>query len=159
MGAILVGGFFCSVLFFAVISSIGDEAKKESAGKAIIAVRHNFHWSDNEETVFKKQCVEHTVGICLSPVSVNPNSKRAASDSSCKTHRTAPQSVTDKSKASEFYEYEFEFEPDKTYYWFAHVRGDFDCYDIPPPEKLGFQTGEIILSAGKTKRIEADFTK
>ena len=159
IGTILVGGFFCFVLIFAFILTIGDEAKKAEAGKAVVAVRHEFFWSNEEGTVFKKQCIEHTIGICSSPVSVNPSSKKAASDSGCEMRRTAPQPAADRSKTSEIYEYEFELEPDKTYYWFAHVRRDFDCYDIPPPDKLGFQTGEIKLSVRETKRVEADFVK
>lgn len=159
IGVIAVGGFCCFVLFLAVLLSIDDApVTNAKAGKVVINLRHEFFWSANEGTVFKKQCIEHTVGICASPVKIN-SSNRAASDSSCEMQRTTPQPVKDRSKMSESYKYEFEIEPDKTYYWFAHVRKDFDCNDIPPPEKLGFKTGEIKIADGETMNLEADFTK
>ena len=162
---LIVGGIIFVVVFgaFVLLLSIflveSDEAERANAGKAVIVVRHEFHWSSEEGQLFDKQCIEHTVGVCASPPTVNPYSNRVAANEGCEMHQTAPQPIADRTKPSDVYEYEFELQPDKTYYWFAHVRKDFDCNDRPPAEKLGFKNGEVKLTARETKKIEADFTK
>lgn len=156
IGGILLVGFAAFVLIFALILTVGEEAEREEAGKLTIAVRHKMIYKN--EITPTVQCVQPQVGVCETPPKWNRATHRAGVNY-CQPKFHDPQPFLRQPEISDWEEFEFEIEREKTYYWYVFFENHEDCTGFLPAELERFETGEIKFGKRETKRIEKDFTK
>lgn len=155
IGGIVLCGFGAFVLIFAFLLTVADDVEREEAGKLTIAVRHKMLYQNGSPMI---QCVQPEIGVCETPAYLNRETHRVGG-SSCKIQNSYPQPFLHKPEISDWEEYEFDLEPDKTRYWYVYLDSDDECGFWLSPEYERFETGEIKLAQKEIKRIEKDFTK